>query len=411
VQETNLTYIWDAEQGEWVEQGHGEDAVGDQWNMNSWYGVWQKQTFSGNATASIVCITTEPLYWALTVSESTAAGGDLGINGDHIDILKQSAPSEIPEDEEKFVGGFAAKFSGFFQAAVAKINGLFSLVKGCQDEEAALEERIDVEAGSRETADDELQEKIDGEAAARRAGDSVLEESIDAEVSAREAADAALQTKINNEAGEREARDEELQEAIDAEASARETADAEKVNIADVETGYTPAGALQIAGITGETEMNNTEEFDIYTHYLKINVMNGTEFVLWLGMDLNLNDDTPFTAETFWQWLAGQGFTSEKASKPINARYTTGTSSLDVGAIWVNAAQMQLMITTISTSGPDTRTIALSGKTTTVDDFVKGVPYNVAAHRHGFKIEDMSGGFVGTPASRVLQAKAEAGAG
>jgi hypothetical protein len=418
----------------------------------------------------------------LTVSESTGAGGDLGINGDHIDILKQSAPSKITEDGEKFAGGFAAKFSGFFQAAVAKINGLFSLVKGCQDEEAALEERIEeeagareagdegllegigaeagaretadaglqeaidteagtretadeglqeaieAEAGARETADEGLQEKIDGEAATRETADTALEESIDAEVSGREAGDAALQTKIeteasergegdsalqtkiNNEAATREAWDEVLQEAIDAEASEREAADAEKVNIADVETGYTPEGTLQIAGITGETEMNDAEEIALYTHHLKIRVMNGTTFVIWFGLELFLNENTPFTAETFWQWLADQGYISEETSKPINGRYTTdGQSSLDAGAVWTNAAATQIIVTTIASSGTAVQTIPLSGKTTTVNDFVKEAPFNIAAHRHGFRIEDMSGGFVGTPATRVMQAKASAG--
>jgi hypothetical protein len=309
VQETNLTYQWDGDQKEWIEQPHGEDAVGDQWNMNSWYGVWQNQTFSGNATASIVCVTTEPLYWALTVSESTGVGGDLGINGDHIDISSQTVPSEITEDAEKFVGGFAAKFSGFFQAAISKINGLFSLV-------------------------------------------------------------------------------------------------AEKLNIADVQMGYTPQGTLLIDGVTGETRQNNAEEISIYTHHIKVKLMNGTTFVLYLSTELTTNNAEPFTTETFWQLLANYGFISEATSKPIKGRYTTGNdSSLDVGAIWINEAQTQIMVTTIASNGTATQTIPLAGKTTTVDDFVKEALFSIARHTHGFRIEDMSGGFIGTFTPKVLQAK------
>ena len=151
VHETNLSYKWNAADQAWGELAHGADEVGDQWNINSWYGVWQNQTFTGNATATIICIRTEPLYCALSVSESTPVGGDLGIDGAHIDILQQTAPSPITESLLKFGGGFAAKFSGFFQAVVAKINGIFSL--------------LDLEEGKRESADAVLQANIDAEEA------------------------------------------------------------------------------------------------------------------------------------------------------------------------------------------------------------------------------------------------------
>jgi hypothetical protein len=423
VQETNQTYEWDAAQEAWVAQPHGEDAVGDQWNMNSWYGVWQNQTFTGNATASIVCITTEPLYWALTVSESTPVGGDLGINGDHIDIKLQSAPGEITEDTTKFAGGFGAKFSGFFQAVLAKINGILSLIKGCQDEEAALEARLDSEAGTRGDADATLQTNIDTEQAARidadatlqtninnEAGtrgdaDEALQTNIDTEQAARIGADATLQTNIDTEEAARIGADATLQTNIDTEADAREAALALKLDKGAVGAGYTPEGTLEINGVTGETQMNDAEEISLYTHHLKIRVMNGSTFVIWFGLELFLNENTPFTAATFWSWLADQGYTSEANSKPINGRFTTdGSSSLDAGAVWINAGATQIMITTIASTGTAVQTIALSGKTTDVSDFVKEAPFNIAAHRHGFSIEDMSGGFVGVYAPQVLQA-------
>jgi hypothetical protein len=125
-------------------------------------------------------------------------------------------------------------------------------------------------------------------------------------------------------------------------------------------------------------------------------------------LELFLNSDEPFTDETFWQWLAAQGYTSEANSKPINGRYTTdGQSSLDAGAVWVNAAVTQISVTTIASSGTAVQAIALAGKTTSVSDFVKEAPFNIAAHKHGFSIEDMSGGFAGTYAPGVLQAAAE----
>jgi hypothetical protein len=73
--------------------------------------------------------------------------------------------------------------------------------------------------------------------------------------------------------------------------------------------------------------------------------------------------------------------------------------------VWTNAAATQILVTTIASSGTAVQTIPLGGKTTTVSDFVKEAPFNIAAHRHGFRIEDMSGGFVGTLASKVLQVK------
>ncbi|MDR0374337.1 MAG: hypothetical protein LBH85_01245, partial [Treponema sp.] len=192
------------------------------------------------------------------------------------------------------------------------------------------------------------------------------------------------------------------QAAIDS--GVTETKVADILGKSEVAAGYTPEGALNIDGVTGETLMNDTEEIALYTHHLKIRVMNSTTFVIWFGLELFLNDATPFTAETFWQWLAAQGYTSEANSKPINGRYTTdGQSSLDAGAVWVNADVTQISVMTIASSGIGTQNITLSGKTTTVNDFVKTAPFNIAAHKHGFSIENMSGGFVGAPAPKVLQ--------
>jgi hypothetical protein len=153
--------------------------------------------------------------------------------------------------------------------------------------------------------------------------------------------------------------------------------------------------------------MNDGEEISLYSHYLKIRVMNGNDFVIWFGGVIFLNDAAPFTATSFFQWLAAQNFTTEARAFPINGRYTTnGSSSLDAGAVWINAAATQISLTTIASSGTATQNITLSGKTITVDDFVQPAPFNIASHRHSFAIEDMSGGFSGVPAPRVVQTKA-----
>jgi hypothetical protein len=194
------------------------------------------------------------------------------------------------------------------------------------------------------------------------------------------------------------------QAALDSGITEARTAD--MLGKSEVAAGYTPQGSLQINGVTGETQMNDAEEIALYTHHLKIRVMNGTTFVIWFGLELFLNDDAPFTDTTFWQWLAAQGYTSEANSKPINGRYTTdGQSSLDAGAVWVNAAVTQISVATIASTGMGIQNIALSGKTTVVSDFVKAAPFNIAAHKHGFNIEDMSGGFTGLPDAQVLKAK------
>jgi hypothetical protein len=78
VAETNLTYIYDGAQSVWTAQPHGTDTDGDMWRMASWYGTWQGQTFTGNATADIVCRdASDPAnpVWDLLVSESTPVDG------------------------------------------------------------------------------------------------------------------------------------------------------------------------------------------------------------------------------------------------------------------------------------------------------------------------------------------------
>jgi hypothetical protein len=39
------------------------------------------------------------------------------------------------------------------------------------------------------------------------------------------------------------------------------------------EADYAPQGAININGMTGETQMNDAEEIPLYTHHLKIRVM------------------------------------------------------------------------------------------------------------------------------------------
>jgi hypothetical protein len=78
VSETNLTYVYDADTEEWDARAHGADAVGDLWRMASWYGEWRGQTFTGNATADIVCRDAsdpDDPVWDLLVSESTPLDG------------------------------------------------------------------------------------------------------------------------------------------------------------------------------------------------------------------------------------------------------------------------------------------------------------------------------------------------
>jgi hypothetical protein len=77
VHDTNLTYKWDGEA--WVAQAEGDDAVGDMYQINKWYGTWAGESYTGNATATITCLDVDPLTWNLQVSESTPFGEDFTI--------------------------------------------------------------------------------------------------------------------------------------------------------------------------------------------------------------------------------------------------------------------------------------------------------------------------------------------
>jgi hypothetical protein len=98
VSATNLTYIYDEATFEWVAQPHGTDALGDLWRMASWYGWWRGQTFTGNATADIVCRdASDPNNpaWDLLVSESTPVDGvTIGSTNGKNGVLDESITNE-----------------------------------------------------------------------------------------------------------------------------------------------------------------------------------------------------------------------------------------------------------------------------------------------------------------------------
>jgi hypothetical protein len=61
--------------GWWVEQAHGNDKVGQWYNIASWYGTWKGQSFTGNASATITCSDAALHIWDLIVTESTPVDG------------------------------------------------------------------------------------------------------------------------------------------------------------------------------------------------------------------------------------------------------------------------------------------------------------------------------------------------
>jgi hypothetical protein len=177
----------------------------------------------------------------------------------------------------------------------------------------------------------------------------------------------------------------------------------EKLGADEIEEGYTPVGTVSLSSETQNTGYSDSEDIAIYIHYIKIEIEEGANFVLWFGSQIMLDDAAPFTPDTFWDWLAQNNFTAVSRAYPINGRYTANqTSSLDAGAMWINATVTQVSIITIASTGIATQTIELAGKTITVDDFVQPVPFTLTEHRHTFT-PMVTGNFSGVADSKVIK--------